>query len=226
MVRFFLGEKSGQLYSGLCTSACFVCYDNVYFYALLRDHYLVRLTDSALFSATPQPCCWSHQQRWCQRHGLGPESHQQCRRAGQYQTHPEVFANIFPSCSFITKQNSCWCCVGLEENRQKRPCKSNLSYYLNENPGECDLNWPSDAVLIKPLGTFTALGRFLTYWSSSCPCCKFPTSACPYWYPGRVVALVTVTLDPLLMAVSSSSVYCALSNIFIFSDRSHAQVSV
>lgn len=140
MVRFLLGEKSDQLYSGLCTSSCFVCYDNAYFYALLQDHYLIRLTESALFSATPRPRYWSRQQTWCQRHGLGPESHQQCRRAGQYQTHPEVFANIFPGCSFITKQNSCWCCVGLEENRQKRPHKSNWNYYLNKSPRGCDLN--------------------------------------------------------------------------------------
>ena len=159
MVRFFLGEKSEQLYSGLCTSSCFACYGNAYFYALLQDRYLIRLTQSALFSATPWPCYWSHQQRWCQRHGLGPESHWQCRRAGQYQTHPEVFANILPGCSFITKQNSCWCRVGLEENCQKRHCKSNWNYYLNKCLRGYDLSWLSDSGIIKPSGNVSNSGQ-------------------------------------------------------------------
>lgn len=119
----------------------------------------MRLTWSALFSATPRPCCWSHQQRWCQRHVLGPESHWQCRRASQYQTHPEVFANIFLSCSFITKQNSCWCCVGLKENCKKRPCKGNRNYYLNKCLKGYGLGLLRDSGIIKPSGNVSNSGQ-------------------------------------------------------------------
>lgn len=159
MARFFLGEKSEQLCSGICSSSCFAFHDNAHFYALLQDHYLVRLTWSAPFSATPRPCYWSHQQRWCQRHVLGPESHWQCRRASQYQTHPEVFTNIFLSCSFITKQNSCWCCVGLKENCKKRPCKSNWNYHLNKYLKGYGLGLLSDSGITKPSGNVSHSGQ-------------------------------------------------------------------
>lgn len=39
MVRFFLGEKSEELSSGICNSNCFACYGNAHFYALLQNHW-------------------------------------------------------------------------------------------------------------------------------------------------------------------------------------------
>lgn len=159
MVRLFLGEKSEHLSSGICSSNSFACYGNAHFYALFHHHYLVRLTMSAPFSATPWPCYWSRQQRWHQGHVLGPESHGQCRRASQYQTDPEVFANIFRSCSFITKQNSCWCCVGLKENCKKRPCKSNQNYYSNKCHKGYGLGLLSDSGIIKPSGNVSSSGQ-------------------------------------------------------------------
>lgn len=222
MVRYFPWEKSLNS-SVLGFAAVIVLLGKVHFYALLQDHYLVRLTVSAPFSATPRPCYWSHQQRWCQRHVFGPESHGQCRRASQYQTHPEVFANIFLSCSFITKQNSCWCCVGLKENCKKRPCKSNCNYYLNKCLKGYGLGLLSASGITKPSGNVSNSGQASQF--TGLPLAH-PANSWHHPILADILGKSTLVAAMLsLMAVSPSPVHCAPSNIFIFSDSSHVHIS-